>query len=569
MKASSTADPTLPTRPKAWIKSITFSDDTVMHLSQHEVIVIVGPNNAGKSVSLREISGQLTNGGAPGLVIKKIERELIATDEGFAAWIKHLPHRDGGRLVILPYTSIRTELAISRWQGALAGQGLNELTGLVATHLTTEERLQAANDVESLNFSIESPNRPLQHLYDSDQLETKLSALIERAFRTSLVVNRGAGQRIVLHLGNRPVAPAGDRVAKTYRDAVNALPTVQSQGDGIRAYVGVLLQTIIIDHDIVLIDEPDAFLHPPQAATLGAQLAMQLPEPRQLIVATHSSDFLRGVMDVPKSRVRVVRIQRGVQGNHVRELSPDAVGQLWRDPLLRYSNVLDGLFCDGVIVCEADGDCRFYSAMMDATGDEAKPDLLLTYGGGKSRIPTIVNSLKALGVPVRAVLDFDVLRDTTEFRAIYEALGGSWNDVEKDHRIVQTAVQAKRPELSASNVKDRITKILEGVSGETLAPDVAGEIANAVKRASPWAEAKRVGKAFVPSADATQAYNRLVSQLRKAGLYLVEVGEVEQFCKSVSHHGPAWVIDVLDRDLRNDPELEEARKFAKELLSGW
>ena len=42
---------------------------------------------------------------------------------------------------------------------------------------------------------------------------------------------------------------------------------------------------------------------------------------------------------------------------------------------------------------------------------------------------------------------------------------------------------------------------------------------------------------------------------------MVEVGELESFCKSVGNHGPRRVNDVLIKDLANEPELNIARQF--------
>ena len=38
-----------------WLSAITFSDDSSIQLSMGEVVIIVGPNNAGKSRALRDI----------------------------------------------------------------------------------------------------------------------------------------------------------------------------------------------------------------------------------------------------------------------------------------------------------------------------------------------------------------------------------------------------------------------------------------------------------------------------------------------------------------------------------
>lgn len=355
-------------RPNAWIKTLRFSDGTQLELGRHEILVLVGPNNAGKSVALRDILSKLETRSVQTSVVKQVAIDTGGDLASFVRWVESFPRRvsiaNNPNTYDLPIGRL-TSAHISQW-GEARNHGLYALTPIFAIHLSTEARLQAANPVQSINFVVEPPTSPLQHLYESDEHEERLSRIFREAFNHDLIVNRVAGSMIVLHVGTRPVPRGGDRQASSYRHAINMLPTLDSQGDGIRAFVGVLLHALVVDRDIILIDEPDAFLHPPQAAFLGRVLAVETPSPRQLIVATHSTDFLRGILDAPASSVRVVRIRRKGDANHVRELVPEAVREVWRDPLLRYSNVLDGLFHDGVIICEGDGDCRFYGAMMDA-----------------------------------------------------------------------------------------------------------------------------------------------------------------------------------------------------------
>lgn len=67
-------------------------------------------------------------------------------------------------------------------------------------------------------------------------------------------------------------APGRDRLSYEYIQEIEKLPTLHSQGDGMRSYVGVLLHTSVGRESILLIDEPEAFLHPPQARQLGTML---------------------------------------------------------------------------------------------------------------------------------------------------------------------------------------------------------------------------------------------------------------------------------------------------------
>jgi predicted ATP-dependent endonuclease of OLD family len=77
-----------------------------------------------------------------------------------------------------------------------------------------------------------------------------------------------------------------------------------------RSFASVLLDKFTSEYSIMLIDEPEAFLHPPQARLLGKMLATHNPDSRQLFIATHSEDFLQGLLDADNESVIVVRIDR-------------------------------------------------------------------------------------------------------------------------------------------------------------------------------------------------------------------------------------------------------------------
>ena len=85
-----------------------------------------------------------------------------------------------------------------------------------------------------------------------------------------------------------------------------------------------------------------------------------------------------------------------------------------------------------------------------------------------------------------------------------------------------------------------------------------------MRKASAWSEAKEVGKAFIPSGNATQAFERVQVKFKEKGLLILEIGELEGFVKSVGNHGPKWVSEVLTKNLATDIELEPARQFVKQ-----
>jgi len=355
----------------------------------------------------------------------------------------------------------------------------------------------------------------------------------------------------------------------SYIKKIELLPKLHEQGDGMRGFVGVLLNAFVANYSILLVDEPEAFLHPPQARLLGKMLGQDLPTDRQLFLATHSIDFLKGILDSNNKNLKVIRIERAGNVNMINVLDKNEINTIWNDSLLRHSNILDGLFHSQVIVCESDSDCRFYSAVLDSMYDgtnEISPDILFIHCGGKHRIPTVVNSLKKLNVKVTVVADFDVLNNTNPLRDIYESKGGTWNKIENDFKIVKGSIDTQRPELETADVKREIATILDATADRVFPQGAASSINKLLKKTSAWSKAKEVGKAYIPNGDQTAAYNRLISELKEKKIFVIENGELECFVKSIGNHGPAWVSEVLKMDLNNHEELEGARGFVRSLL---
>ena len=213
-------------------------------------------------------------------------------------------------------------------------------------------------------------------------------------------------------------------------------------------------------------------------------------------------------------------------------LRNDKIKELWGNPILRYSNILSGLFHGKVVVCESDYDCLFYQAVINAVFEKKKeiaPDLLFTHCGGKSRVKDIVKALKAVNVPVVAITDFDLLNSSQNFKPLVNAFGINWeNELFPNMRVVYDSMNAKK---SSGN--------------------------------DAWAQIKKIGKAgFV--GDEPEAYDKVEKLCKSKGLFIVPVGEMECFDKTVNKEKKDWVYYVLEKyDLANEPKLEDARKFVQ------
>lgn len=557
--------------PRVYVKRMTFGNGSQIELGSTDVLIVVGPNNAGKSAMLRGID-TLVQQGVNNAVINGVELARQGSADALRDWMLRCAitrQQQPGQLVVGIYgVQLGVVTAQNWWNGTGPLYGMKDL---FCQLLDGEHRLHIANPPKNMNFLEGVPVHPIQYLYRDETLEQKVSEHFRKAFGFDLVVNRSAGDNIPLHVGTRPIPDAHeDRLSLSYMKRLEKLPTLHQQGDGMRSFAGIMLATSTGTHTIALIDEPEAFLHPPQARLLGLTLVDSRSNNRQLVIATHSSDILRGVLDSRSSDIRVIRITRLGDANAIRLLDNSRVRELWEDPLLRYSNILDGLFHDGVIVCESDADCRFYSAVRDALtlSDQAKrrPDVMFTHCGGKDRLKVVIRALREVGVPVKAVADFDILSGEKTLREVVESLGADWSDISTDWRTVKSAIDGKKPELSTQEVSEQIELALKGVADPIFPHTAKDRIQGILRRSSPWSTAKEAGKAFVPHGQPAQAYQRLSSKLGMAGLLIVEVGELENFCRTEGSHGPKWVNAVLNRDLAQDPELAEARTFVKQIL---
>ncbi|MGH3626895.1 MAG: ATP-dependent nuclease, partial [Sciscionella sp.] len=325
-------------------------------------------------------------------------------------------------------------------------------------------------------------------------------------------------------------------------------------------------------HSIQFLDEPEAFLHPPQARLLGRYIAESRRQKSQLFIATHSTDILDGLLEGSSNSVRIVRLRRDGNVNRIKELGKEKTLAIAKDTLTRFSRVFDGIFFEHVIVCESDADCMFYQSILNlpSISGDRRPDVLFVHTAGKHRMANVASTLRALDVPVSVVADIDVLNEEGTFRTLIEGVGGNWSDIYPHWRAVSSAVIALRPPLNATQVAGMIASEISGVAGTDEFPsDKEAAIKRIFRTTSPWSSVKQSGRAALSGGETTRHFDKLCEQCGRLGVWIVPVGEVEGFCRSIGSHGPGFVERILqERDLERDGELQEAREFILKLWDG-
>lgn len=360
---------------KFGVSRLRFRDGSSEDIPAEGVTVVVGANNTGKSVLLREIRDFVTLTTPPPslgqpepLWLAGLDIAAHGTEEEFADWF-HARSRvapqnvqyAGKEVLTLPQASMPGHVltladAWQYWQALIQAENqrpinipVHQTFSILTQHLVS---LHEAIDRGALLQNAQArdpmtpPTHPYHRLWDDLQEEDDLAELIFRAFGFRVCINRYA-QNLQLLVGDPSRV---DRTefppTRSTLDYYASLPPIDRQGDGVRSFVGLLVGSILTTRSITIIDEPEAFLHPPHARLLGRYLLTHTPSHRQIIVATHSSDIIEGILNDKSTRpVKIIRLDRPSDSHGLyNPLPPARVETLWKDPLLRYSRMLDALF---------------------------------------------------------------------------------------------------------------------------------------------------------------------------------------------------------------------------------
>jgi energy-coupling factor transporter ATP-binding protein EcfA2 len=551
---------------RARLGILEFLGGLQVSFNANSILVIVGPNNTGKSATLAAIRGILSGEAHVPSALTNLTLLKETTVDEIKTEIQALKNSQGAYQAP---GALFFDVTLNNWWSEDSSKIGLFLTKEILSDLPTKTRLHDCDPAKI--FDVRTPysaEHPFQRMYREPELEAATSFVFRRAFKRDLVLHRAAGSIIPMYVGARPPIEAGeDRISLSYLDRVEKLDPLETQGDGVRSFVSIAARVITENRPILLIDEPEAFLHPPQARLIAESVA-SFGGGRQTIVATHSSDILQGLLTDHAERVSVIRLTRADSQPTVNYLETGKVAELWRDPILRFSNILDGLFHDGVVVTEGDADCRFYEAIANVAVDvQFRPDIHYTYSGGKDRLPVVIAALRGVRVPVATVVDFDVLNNDQPLRRIVEAHGGDWNVIEKDWLAVKAAIESKAAFLGGDVFRADVTAELKKYGkGEVVPKAILGEIRRLTRRASPWDSVKDAGLAAIPAGEPTVTAKRLLQALQKIGIFVAPNGQMEGFCRSVGSHGPRWVETVLQKDIAADAELQEARAFVRQVV---
>ena len=411
----------------------------------------MGGNNVGKSTLLRQLSTSLSRppgSGETSWLVRQVKLQQHGSPADLVSWLlqhAHLVYRADRHGFVRPGVNDSVPPALTRMHWGKQDR-LGLLKPFFVHYADAQSRLDYTQGYEQRTIIAAPPEHPI-HYFPVADLLAEVDSICKEVFGQPLTLDR-LSRNAMLRVGEASIAaPPVDRVTAEYREALSSLPPLYEQGDGMRSFLGLLLPLITATHPIVIIDEPEAFLHPPQALLLGGALARLAHEKSvQVVLATHDRNLLVGLLEA-QTDVSVVRLVRDGNSTVPHQLDAATLRTLWNKPELRYSNVLDGLFHRLVVLAEEAQDCRFYAAALDEANRSSSvglppSEILFVPSGGKDGMPKLAQTLGAVRVPVVATPDLDMLDDAEKCRTLVESLGGDWSSVGRlfrGHVWLQTA----------------------------------------------------------------------------------------------------------------------------------
>ncbi|MFJ9834316.1 ATP-dependent nuclease [Streptomyces sp. NPDC101169] len=528
----------------------------VITLPKTGVTAIVGPNNAGKSTLLREIAAHIKHGSSKarlhstGHIVERIQFQRSGSISDAYAWVSQhakLVNLSGQQHFIRPGAQVYIEALSWRFAVDPAQEGLNELSDLLVFYGDAWQRMAGVAPVELRDLFNGPATSPLHVLQDRRDLFNELCNMSREVFGQTLTLDR-LSKHVNLRVGETVVpAPSIEDINEEYWQDLSSLPHLTEQGDGMKSLIGLLVPLVTSAYPIVFIDEPEAFLHPPQAMALGRILGEQAKSKKtQIVLATHDRNILSGLLQ-SQTDVSIVRLERASDGRtRTYQLNVDELRDIWDDAVLRYSNVLDGLFHKAVVLAEAERDCKFYSSALEEWEPKGElpilpGDVLFVPSGGKDGFPRLAKVLRSVRVPVVVSPDLDILNDGGKLRVLVKAMGGDWSTLQHDYTAATAEFRQPRETTYVSNVLSALNGVFSSRQGERFTTEVRHEfMAQLRNKGNPWSPLKDYGElAFRADPTASQS---LLDKLASVGIVAVRVGELERFAPQLGvAKGPAWL----------------------------
>ena len=548
----------------------------------HKITVFVGPNNSGKSQTLKDIRCLMDRDKSPikTPVILKNDNSCfevpnlatIKSDLSFKDSITNIDHYTIGSIGSNLFGKSNFDIhkfQIDNYDSQNDTVKRNHFLSWFGKYyialMDAETRLKLSSETNSFIPQESVPDNLVQALFMRTDLETVLRLAFKDAFKQDIKLDVSQLLKLCIRVGSKVnQIPADPRIA---HNIAKDIPKIDNQGDGYRSFAGIVIGLLICNNRIILLDEPEAFLHPAQAYFLGKWIGLNSNKlGSQLLICTHSSNFLSGILAGTQD-LDVIRLRREGNYTHYITLTSDIAKQLIGNPVLSSQRVIEGIFHKGVVICEADADRAVYQSVASICYNSNR-EILFIHAHNKQTLAPVARVLKETGTPVAAIADIDILRVDKDTEDIYEVLAGYPLEQEfKDRQKSLCSYIDSRPEAEVLNaLKSNVDELKNQLNnGEHTLDGARSALKRLLKEATKWSTFKREGiKALNEDQQANALY--LIDGFSKVGLFVVPVGELEGWIDLGTHKKNKWIVPALE-EINNQKTPKELKKFIGDILN--
>lgn len=554
--------------PKVYIKKVEFNNEenAPLELKHDDIVVFVGPNNVGKSRTLKDLRNDIikdfSNNNVNKVIIKNVEyeEENFNSENMKAYFSRNFPQTEIGRYSV----NIGYRGQIYTYGDYEFGEISNRggfFYKTLFSFLSTEERLNMTAPIYLANIQQNKVSFNIMKKLEKDEKAIKsLNRVLNSCFGKGVDIAEIEYQDSLYKVYKFGEADEINEIIKSNtRNAISKLETLEDlseQGDGIRSAVAILSSLIAEEHSIYFMDEPETFLHPPQARVLGNNI-VELSEGKQCFISTHNIDLIKGILEKKSNRVKIVKIDRDGDKNKIDQLKSESIEKISDDKNLKYSNILDGLFYKQVVLCENESDCKFYAAVLENVCQTTYQNTLFCGVGGKSQFKMVGPLLKDAKINYIVIADLDLIDDKERLKGLVDSIEeNKYDEIKNNHLDFLTLFESekeitKRKQLE---IKKEILDIFDASkSDEYMSEANAKKIKSLLKNVNSLSLLKEEGSKSVPEGDCKNKYKKILKTLESLNVYLVECGEIENFVPQIKGHGPKWVEEVF----KKYPNMEE------------
>lgn len=557
------------------IESFNVNAETKVTLEK--LTVLVGPNNSGKSRTLLDLLLYAKSGSQQAMTILSSVQDHLPDKDWLNSKLRiFVPqgttyyHVEGvGSDLLNPISENVDQATFERYVSEPDVNFRKDYYRIFGpsfvAHLGAEERFKLAAASDSFDPEEGAPKNSMQAFFASPkEVKDELRSAFKSAFDMDIALDWSGMINLKLRVFEDfgTVSEVRDVLSSQMREK----PELKNQGDGYKSFAGVALAVLTFPERLLLLDEPEAFLHPAQARSLGRWLAAQAKKRSgKIIVASHSADFLAGILSA-ETGASIVRLNRTKDRTRFHSIPANVLVDLIRAPLLFSQPVLSALFHKGVVICEGDPDRAVYQAAtrrsVDSTGGE---DVLFIHTNGKDAMKGPATGLRESATPVCAIVDIDVLNSEKTLCEIVTACSG---------KVLPKAILKSRNDFASAiegvTPMEAYAAMIENVGVWLAAPpsdlrDARRSLVTAVKSGtSKWEKLKKRGVSMLPEI-VQQLFFELIKELKQFGVFVVPDGELETWVKLKEGKGKDWNKAALT-EIYNNGSPEKLTSFLKDVL---